>query len=451
MADEREFKVKITVDAAGATAGSAQAAAALTEMGGKGSEANKAIAAETEKVIGKKAQSLKALRELGREFPILGALGRLAFNPLALAAAGVTMLFQRLKQDIANLEQSLTASTWETYGGVLAAQNKALSDASQGASAFAGQMERLLTATQNASTAGERLVTVFKAQMSAQDQVDSARKALELARVEASGKGPVQKQMAVLEIEERYAARKRARDEQTSKFEIEQQRRKMEGEGAAAQALGKQLETARNQQQGLESEAAITEKLRVEKGRLATITDEEEKKSARHQELVDKGWAFRSTPQQMEMNELAGQLDSLSAQKYQQQGIVGRLEAAAPKGISRWRQSEEAIKSLEGLQRGAAERGLGIAANLATQEQVAGIESGARAQVGSLGALADSTQALSRARESAKKDESAILKAVTTGTGFSAEALRQMEENTTLVGELTKRVRELEGRAPRTQ
>lgn len=379
-----DFQIKITADASKAVAEAKLTQDALKQVAKSGTQAGAETADAAEKSKGKHNELKKSLQEIGKEFPIVGAVGRLMFNPIALAAAALTIGLQRIRQDVANLNEALTTSTWEGYGSAVKAQGKALEEASMGAAQFAREMERIRDATETASKASENLTTVFKAQMNAQDKLDSAHKALEIAQVEQGEKDPVKKQGRLLEIEERYAARKRQRDQEADDFELAQQRKKMESEQAAVGRLDKQLEGAREKQKGLKSEAQVNEELAVAERTLTKITEERDKKSERHQQLKDMSWARRSTPQEWEMNELGGQLGSLDAQVAAQRGIVGKLKGNAPDDINAWRGSQENISMLEGMRRGASDRANGIAANLPTQTAVRNIEADTRQQVGTM-------------------------------------------------------------------
>ncbi len=449
MADEiKDFQIKIITSADLKAA--QDSAKALGEIGDSATQsgkvqvdANEKVEPAQERVAGNWGKIKKAMQEVGREFPIIGAAARTFFNPLALAAAAVTLIFQKLKGDIDRLNESLTSSTWEGYAGVLNEQNKAMQDAALGAAAMERQMERLGTATQTASAASERLMTVFKASMSAQDQLDAARKGLEVARMEAGEQDPVKRQEKLLEIEERYAAQKRARDESGARFEIEEQKRRMAAEGETVQRVGKAIKTAQKRQEGLKSEAEITEQLRVERGRLAAIDEERGKKQERYDELSSK-WLL-TIPQQMEQQSLWGQLESLGAQKTRQSALVGRLEAAAPSGISNWRASQENLAALEQMRQSAAERGLTIAANLPAQERVAGIESATRGTVGQLETSTRVAQALAASQQRQRQAEDVILKAIESGTGFSAKALQEIQDQRRFANELERRLGLLEG------
>lgn len=442
MADS-DFKISITADASKAVTGAQTAQEALAKVGTAGGKAGENTGKGADVASGKWKEAKKAFAELGKEFPVIGALGRVLFNPLALGAAAATYVIQRLKGDILALNESLTTSDWEGYGAVVAAQKKAMDEATLGASSFAREMERIRDATETASAAGEKLLSVFRAQMNAQDRLDAARKAMEVAQVQAGEKDPVRKQARLLEIEERYAARKRQREDETSRFELEQQRKKMINEQAAVASLDKQLEGAREKQSGLKSEAQVNEKLRVEKGRLATIEDELNKKSERHQVLKDKTWGTRSTPEQMEMKELGGQLDSLARQRDQQRGVVGRLERRAPGLIETYRGSQEAVSMLETMRRGAAERANGIAANLPTQERVAAIEGGARAEVGRMDSATRMAQAAATGQaEQGRLIEEATKQVERTGSVAkqTADALGRQGDFNAAVTEYLKRL-----------
>lgn len=444
MSEQTNFNINITADAVKAVSEAKATQEALKQVANTSAAAGEESSKAADKATGKHQEFKKALSELGKEFPVLGALGRVMFNPIALGAAAITYAIRKLKADIAALNESLSTPEWEGYGAVVSAQKKALEEAASGASAFAREMERIRDATETASQASEKLVTVFKAQMSAQDKLDDARKRMETAQVEAGEKDPVRKQAKLLEIEERYAARKRQRADDTAKFELDQQRKKMENEQAAVETLDKQLVGAREKQQGLKSEAAINEKIRVEKGRLAAEEEDYRKKSERKEQLEGKPWAFRSTAEQWELNYLNEKLGPQGDTIARQKRFVSALEREAPGSIEAWRSGQENISMLEGMRRGAAERAGGIAANLPTQERVAAIESQARNEGGRMDSVARLAQAAARGgAEQERLAEEAAKQYERTGQ-FSRQTVEMWKRQTDLNEQLLANQKRLE-------
>jgi len=408
------------------------------EAAGISMEADKAT-------LTRKAEIQQALSKLSREFPVAASAAKALFSGIGGAAMLAAWGFKKLQGDIENLMAALEPSQWATYGSVVAARKADFEAAATGAAGFARELEQTKLMAESASAASEKLVTVFKARQSAQEKVDAAAKDLELAR--AGGiKDPVQRAQAVLEIENRYAERSRRRQEETANFERNEQHRKIGNERIAVEMLDKQLEGAREKQKGLKSEGEVTEEIKVARDRLNTINNEYITKQERFEALKGKGWAFRSTPEQMEMEQLGGQLDSLFAQRQAQQGIVGSLEAGAPGAIGKWRSSAEHIQMLEGMRRGAGERLGGMISNLPTSEALFGIESGARSAVGNLEDRSRLQTAANQAAANASQAEAATQAAIEKGAGASMTTLNLMISFAQLQADIERRMKQLESR-----
>ncbi|HRV30518.1 MAG TPA: hypothetical protein P5169_02325 [Kiritimatiellia bacterium] len=438
-----DFQLRIRVDASEAVEGGRSAAEALGAMGAAGQKSQAQIAAGAKEATGSSRELRTVFRQLAREFPLLGMVGRALFSPLALGAAVATYAIRRLREDLQRLNEALTASAWRDYGSVVEAQREKLTAASLAADAHAAAMERLRAATQTASDASARLMDVYRARMSAEDRLDEARKRLESARVEATERDPVRRAEKLAEIEERYAARRRAREEEAKRFELAEQYRKAANEEVAARRAGREAEAARAAQAGLRSEAEITARLGVEKERLAQISEELEAKEARLEELRGMGWARRSTPQQMEMESLADQVEALGRQRELQRGIVGRLSARAPGEIAAWRRAGARVEMWEGAERGALERAIGIRAMLPTQEAVAGIESRARTAEAGLERGARIYGVTSEARQSYERLLSEITSTLERGNGVNAALLDKLRQYGERIATLEGQVKNL--------
>src|SRR5271165_1484758 len=124
MGDEREFKIKISGDAAELTAASEAGAQALEKTG----EATKKVAAAQEEgghAAHKGAEEHRAMHQamhaISEESPIMGLALRAGMSPIAAVLGAALIEFHKLKQGIEELEKSLTTSQWESYGGVVKA------------------------------------------------------------------------------------------------------------------------------------------------------------------------------------------------------------------------------------------------------------------------------------------------------------------------------------------
>jgi hypothetical protein len=395
----------------------------------------------------KAKQDLKgALGQLGREFPVLGAAGRLLFSPLTAAAALAFVAIRHIKEGVANLNASLTTSEWESYGSAVAAREADFAAAASGANKLTRELEAIRTATDSASEASEKLMTVFRARQNAAERVDQAQKAAETARVQATEKDPVRRAEKLLEIETRYAERARRRAEESATFERNEQHRKLANEQVAVQVLDQQLEQARERQQGLRTEQEITQGIATEKGRLGAIDEEIKTKQARFDELMG-GWGLgvKLDPlQNKEAWSLYAQLESLNAQRGLQAGVVKDREGRAPGLIEQWRASQENVGMLEGMQKGAQQRLSGMRGMLPTQEAVWGIEGQARGAESQATALTRTHQAAGEAQSNMAQLQAEIARNIESGKGVSESMLQQLEAQNVWLKELQRRINQLE-------
>jgi hypothetical protein len=338
----------------------------------------------TVKATGAKKSLFGVLQQLAREVPILGAAARMVMNPIVGVATAAAFAFGKLRNDLAALNASLTTSDWESYARVTEEGKKATEAAQIATAKYANDIERLATAQDTASQAADRLMTAQKAQMSAEERLDEARKRVELAQA-GGEKDPAKRAERVLQIEEKYAARKLQREEQTSRYERNETYRKLANEEISAQVAGANLEKAKERAAALGSEAQITEKIRIERSRLAATEQELEAKTARIDEL--RGKFLLTTPQNRELSGLYGMTDSLALMRDRQRARVSALEAQAPGQIAAIRAAQGDVSQFEGAQKGAIERAEGIRRGLPTQEAVWGAEGRARRGVAELGSM----------------------------------------------------------------
>lgn len=77
------------------------------EVGEEGVKQEKAVEEATKKTFASKKDLKSILKQLGQEFPLLGQVGRLALNPVALAAAGITSAFVIWRKRVDELTKSL--------------------------------------------------------------------------------------------------------------------------------------------------------------------------------------------------------------------------------------------------------------------------------------------------------------------------------------------------------
>ena len=91
-----------------------EAAAAIKNLGeetkkagAEGVKAEEEVSKATEKTFTKKKELKDMIKQLGHEFPLLGQVGRLALNPIALASASIVAAFQIWKYRTDELTKAL--------------------------------------------------------------------------------------------------------------------------------------------------------------------------------------------------------------------------------------------------------------------------------------------------------------------------------------------------------
>lgn len=427
----------------------AYAASVQEELAGSIATVTKEQAEEiigTEKAVNSKRQLAEVIKGLGREFPVLGAVGRIALNPIVAAVTLAAMGFRKLKGDIEHLNAALSTPEFEGYAAVVAAQRKAAQDAAIAVEAHAAAVERLARAESTASEAAERTMTVFKAQMTAEDRLDQARKNVELSRAHGEA-DPVKRAAKELEIEERYASRKLQREERTRNFERTEQYRKLANEEIAAQMAGSALEKALERQKSLKSEAEITEQIRIEKANLAKTDEDLQAKQERRYGLLQIPWALRSTAQEHEIGYLGQQIEQGGAVRSQQARLVGRLEAAAPGRIAAARAASGAVQALEQTQMGAIQRAEGIRGMLPTQEAVWSTEARASRGVAAMETLSRTQGALNEGRTQEAQLARSIHQGIVQRNSETEAMIRSLDLQQNVNDALEQRLRKLERQA----
>jgi hypothetical protein len=400
-------------------------------------------ALKTDKLTSNKKDLKEVIKNLTRDYPPLRAAALLFLNPVTAAATLAAAAFAAIKSQIDQLNESLTTSQWEGYGEAVKARKADFEAAAMGAAAFARQMQTIRDATESAATASEKVTSVFRAQMSAQDKLDAARKALEVSQANGE-KDPVRKARSLLEIEERYATRKLKRDEETSRFEINEQHRRLGNEVVTAMMAETAVKAAEKKAQSMKTESQVAKELENARQRLADIEAERNAKQTRLDALS--GQTFLYGTQDRQRYVLYNQLQSLEQQKALQQGIVGKMETRGADQINAWRGNQEYIENMRGAGRNAMERANGIRAMLPTQERVAGIESEARLGEARLGSATRLTEAGNQAEGILQKQVEEVIKSRELDRAGAELLLKELQETRVFKAETQKQLREVLGR-----
>jgi hypothetical protein len=371
---EREVRYKIVGDASSAAEASRQAASGLDQLKQKTDESAKS----SEKATFSHKDMHKAMHEIGALAPEVGiALRAMASAP----AAGLAVLFTLLgktKEGIENLNKSLTASDWDT--SKLNKIQEALSGATIEAAKFTRELEAAAKAQETIAEKAEAVAKIHSAEGSATDKVHEAQKKFELAQTE-SIQDPEQKKAAQAQIELRYAADKKQREDADAKFKTNESYRQIANEGVFQEHNAAKIESARQHLAGLGSEKDVDRKIETEKARQEKTEKEIEEKQKRFEELQAKPWLRRSTPEQTEMNYLGQELEQLGSLRTQQQGLVHGLEQRRPGQVIAIQAAQSELSGLESEQTASVQRTRKLQEGLPTQGRIAGIEAGARDQV----------------------------------------------------------------------
>lgn len=118
--------------------------AQVTETGKEGVKQEEAVTEATEKTFTSKKQLKDMVKQVGKEFPILGQLGRLALNPIAFTTASIVAGFQiwkhrteELTKTLGGLEMNNFSETQVQYIERMAKSIERMAVANAGQSTFA--------------------------------------------------------------------------------------------------------------------------------------------------------------------------------------------------------------------------------------------------------------------------------------------------------------------------
>ncbi len=256
---EADFKVKISVDASSAVSGAQQTSAELGKIGEAGKKAWQDNAEGADKAAGSTKNISDALKGLGREFPILGQVGRLALNPLALAVAGIAYAFglakQKLEEWNAALDAMAARNAQKDFLPGIEAKVAALQDAAASGAAFQESLRGMGEAEDAFAKKVGLAIDKLREFVTAQAEVRSAEEARDLARVN------LQEKEGKLTGAQAIVARAGIREQYRSRREQDQ----TAAENAELALKESELAHARAQAPALEQEA---EKKRAEAAKL---------------------------------------------------------------------------------------------------------------------------------------------------------------------------------------
>lgn len=321
-----------------------------------------------------------AMHLITQQAPILGLAFRAAMSPVTAVIMAAIYAFGRLKEDINQLNASLSTASLDGYTKKVEALKASIEAAKAEFAAFQREMARAATKKDTASEGSERYLNEMKANAAAREDLAEAQKKNELDKTKEI-KDPEARAAAEANIEKRYGEAKRKRTDENSIRERAELHRRIALEEHDQREAAVKLVEARKKQDALGTEEGVNSEIETSKGRVAAIDKEIAEKKARHDELAGMSWLTRSTPQEHEMDYLAEQIKQAEATKAQQQALLRKQESARPDKINQIRAAGEGVTELEGVERGAADRANALRREMPSRDRVAGIESGARAGV----------------------------------------------------------------------
>ncbi len=393
--------------------------ASLRDEGKAGADANRTIAQETEKVIGKKSELRQVIQHLTMEFPLLRGAAMLALNPIVGVASTATLAFSFLKGKIQEFEAQLSDTEWGHYG--------------RKAGIAAEQLRKVESAAKDAEAANARLMDVFRARQTAEERLANARKELELSQAQGE-QDPVKKAQRVLEIESRYARQQFEREERARAFGLQQQEQRAK---SLREQAGKMTEEEKvwlgfSKRVGTPQEAR--EKLTELEKRLKTTQDAR----AKQEEIRDKNIPkilpyvdeFGSvTPvanpwTAMVHTEAGREASSFSAQE---QALIREVERARLY-VSGADEVQSRVDSLRTNREEALQSAGGIEAMLPTQRAVAAIESQSGRQVLSIGEQTRMNSAANEATVQARQLLQKMAEAIESNKTLSELTISKLNE-----------------------
>jgi hypothetical protein len=226
----REFKIRIITEAD--SAGARQTVTDMNAVKESGVSANKEVGQETEKLTVKKTELRHMLREVGREFPLLGMAGRLAMNPLVGGVGLLIGALEMLKGIFEQINKKLNEGIGSgNYRGHLDELGKAAEDSAVKMGEFAAKLQEVATAQESVKDRTQESIDAIKAQHVATTELENAQKAAELARVDMlekqhklSGPEAIEKRLAV---EDKFSRRKLVQDINAQDATIEARRKEL--------------------------------------------------------------------------------------------------------------------------------------------------------------------------------------------------------------------------------
>jgi len=482
--DDKEFAIKIRIDAD--TTGAKQAATSLDEVK-KTTEKSAEASTEAGKAAEKHTSGLHALHKLfhalNEVVPGLGVVMQAAFSPIgatiSLAVIALRLFHDKMKEvneDFRKMEEEAAKPATRR----MEAWREATVRAAEGMNHLRQSLGEAARAEQTVKEMTERTTAAFRERIQATATLAEAVKENELAGLEETHEAGLvsEEQYAVqrLEIEQRYQDKKREIQEREEMTEILIRRRALEAAEIAQPGLTSTAETAELKKVKALEDLGSLDKSGVEERKKETATKLkafEDKYTQWSRWFED----FGVSANPVDVSAKLGTRENLSAFQASGgfRGMVGgpglseaytewvRLKTGADAANAEWKQfpkAEAQRKVASDMASDEAARAEKAAVDNQRFITETGRDIGDRRtrfdehhrDNQEIGALQQNTamhQAIAKARADVKRDERAILEAMEHSTGFSAEALKKIQEHGKTLADLEQRMRSQEGRVPR--
>lgn len=214
MAVDREFRVKVNIEAN--PAGAKQTAEALDEVGAAGKKSAGGLdesTAAAKKAFVSKAQLKGAVKGLREEFPMLAHVAKMALNPIAFIVAGIGGAFAVWKYRVDELSRALSGVELPDVSEAKIGHINAMTQAWNG---FAAALNKTVEAYNSVDAAADRAAKGLTAEEERKKKLLAANKALELSELEKkkASMGAGEYETKRLAIEDKYAKAGIAVDEE---------------------------------------------------------------------------------------------------------------------------------------------------------------------------------------------------------------------------------------------
>ena len=478
MGDEREFKIKMSVDAASAITGTQQAAQGFektAESVGKAGDAQEKAGDQAKGHSGHLKAMHKIIHGLNEVVPGLGILMQAAFSPVgaAISAAMIVLrLFNEKMKETNDEFKRMEDEAAKPATNRMAAWREATVQAAVGLNRLNQSLVDAARAERTLKDSTEQTTATFKQQIQAAGTLAEAVRDNELARLDTSHAAGLASDaeyaMKRLEIEQRYLDKKRELEERDAMTEILIKKRAIEQAEmdqpklTTAAQLAELKKTSALESLGSLDKAGVEERKKSFAAALAELEKKTEPDLLRQFHQIgpeattaeaDRWMRSNATKESPYYTMGSDYFEIWSKLKLQSQG-ADREWRKFPKDEARRKvEADRASAESERASKAAVDnqsfitttgREIGDSRNRFDRKHESNIELGQLQQDTAL------RQALAAAQKKQASDSQEMADALNSFSGVSASTIKVAEDTKKLVHDLEARVQAMEGRAPRT-